>query len=265
MNIHDMIQKEIENGYSEGDAEAKVCQDIILKAISDSTLNRNITIKGGVVMRSLSGSIRRATQDLDIDFIRLSLKDSYIDSFISKLNVLNDITISRVWNIKELKQQDYHGKRVNIEIVDAYGTTIKSKIDLGVHNRLDIKQEEYIFDIAYDDEGASLLINSTEQMFTEKLKSLLRFGTLSTRYKDIFDLYYLIDLVNSDKLRNCFKSMIYDDSNIRENNIEDVITRISFIFNDDTFVNRIDSSDKKWIDEDINIICKKLISFIKDF
>ena len=31
-----------------------------------------------------------------------------------------------------------------------------------------IEQEEYCFDIAYDDEGASLLINSNEQMLSEK-------------------------------------------------------------------------------------------------
>ena len=39
-------------------------------ALSKGTLNRNVTIKGGVVMRSKTGNVRRATQDLDIDFIR---------------------------------------------------------------------------------------------------------------------------------------------------------------------------------------------------
>ena len=34
-------------------------------------------------------------------------------------------------------------------------------------------------------------INSKEQMFTEKLRSLLKFGPNSTRYKDIFDMVYL--------------------------------------------------------------------------
>jgi hypothetical protein len=43
--------------------------------------------------------------------------------------------------------------------------------------RKQIEQEEYCFDIAYDDEGASLLINSNEQMLSEKLWSLLKFGT----------------------------------------------------------------------------------------
>lgn len=33
-----------------------------------------------------------------------------------------------------------------------------------------LSQEEYCFDIAFDNEGASLLINSREQMFSEKLR-----------------------------------------------------------------------------------------------
>lgn len=36
----------------------------MLKAIASSRLNRNITVKGGVVMRSITGNIRRATQDI---------------------------------------------------------------------------------------------------------------------------------------------------------------------------------------------------------
>lgn len=49
--------------------------------------------------------------------------------------------------------------------------------------RKQIEKEEYCFDIAYDDEGASLLINSNEQMLSEKLRSLLNFGTFSTRLR----------------------------------------------------------------------------------
>ena len=70
MNLVDEVDKIKKDGYSEANAEAKLCQDIIIKAISKSSLNRNVTIKGGVVMRSLSKNARRATQDLDLDFIR---------------------------------------------------------------------------------------------------------------------------------------------------------------------------------------------------
>lgn len=70
INLNEMTEAEIANGYGEANAQAKVCQDIILKAIANRPLNRNITIKGGVVMRSKTNNIRRATQDLDMDFIR---------------------------------------------------------------------------------------------------------------------------------------------------------------------------------------------------
>ena len=46
-------------------------------------------------MRSKTRNIRRATQDLDIDFIRLSLSNEAIDTFISKLNCLDGITLKR--------------------------------------------------------------------------------------------------------------------------------------------------------------------------
>lgn len=58
--------------------------------------------------------------------------------------------------------------------------------------RKQIEQEEYCFDITYDDEGASLLINSNEQMLSEKLWSLLKFGTFSTRFKDIYELCFTV-------------------------------------------------------------------------
>lgn len=195
-----MIDEIEEIGYSAQDARARVCQDIVLKAISVTSLSRNVTIKGGVVMRSITGNVRRATQDMDIDFIRYSLSDESIDEFIQRINCLPDITIERIGNIAKLKQQDYHGKSVKIQISDKAGSVIESKIDLGVHKHFEIEQEEYCFDIEFDNEGASLLINSKEQMFAEKLRSLLKFGQFSTRYKDIYDMYYHCDKIESEKL-----------------------------------------------------------------
>ena len=51
--LNELISKTIEEGYDEENAEAKVCQDIILKAIANSSLKDNVTIKGGIVMRSI--------------------------------------------------------------------------------------------------------------------------------------------------------------------------------------------------------------------
>lgn len=86
MNINTIFNNYLKDGYSNLSAISKTCQDIILNQISNSNLNKNITIKGGVVMMAISKDIRRTTQDLDIDFIRYSLDDKAIEIFISKLN-----------------------------------------------------------------------------------------------------------------------------------------------------------------------------------
>ena len=263
IDIDLMIKKEIENGYGDANAQAKVCQDLILKAIATSSLNRNVTIKGGVVMRGKTGNVRRATQDLDLDFIRYSLSDASIYAFISKLNCLDGLTFKRIGEIKELKQQDYHGKRVYVQITDSKGFTIENKMDLGVHNKLDIEQEEFCFDIAYDDEGASLLVNSNEQMIAEKLKSLLKFGTLSSRYKDVFDIYYLSQHVNKDVMRMCFKTYIFNDPKMRENDLNGVLRRLSLIFKDKLYVSHLNSTDINWLEEDIDVVIAGIIAFIK--
>ena len=48
IDLEKMVFRYAKNGYSELLAEARVCQDIVLKAIAESSMNRNVTIKGGV-------------------------------------------------------------------------------------------------------------------------------------------------------------------------------------------------------------------------
>ena len=264
-NLQEMMEVVRKLGYmGDADIRARVCQDLVLEAISKSTLSRNVTIKGGVVMRSVTGNIRRATQDMDIDFIRYSLADDSIDRFVDTLNCIDGISFKRVGDIEELSQQDYSGKRVYIEISDIHGNSIESKIDLGVHNHLDISQEEYCFDIAFSDEGASLLINSKEQMFSEKLRSLLKFGTFSTRYKDVYDMYYHSGNMDKDLLMQCFHTYIFDDPGMRENSIDDIVYRISTVFSDRRYVSRLDTSDKRWLDDDIGIVTWTILDFLKN-
>ena len=263
LTIKDMIKQANADGYVDDNAEAKVCQDVVLKAISESSLSRNVTIKGGVVMRSITNDARRATQDMDIDFIRYSLSDDSIRLFIKKIDCLDGIHISQTGDITELKQQDYHGKRVYVIISDDAGDSIESKIDLGVHKNLDIEQEEYCFDIACYDGSATLLINSKEQMFTEKLRSLLKFGLNSTRYKDVFDMYYLSDKVDTRKLSRYLDAFVISDPGMKENDMHAVVRRITRTFSSERYLDRLVSSKKNWIGEDISAVTERLIEFLK--
>ena len=264
MNLNDLIKSNIAAGLSRPLAEARVCQDVILSAIASGPLNRNVAIKGGVVMRSISRNLRRSTRDLDFDFIRYSLDDSAIESFIRKLNCIEGIEISIISGIEELKHQDYHGKRVHISVSDEEGTVIKSKLDIGVHKHLEIEQEDYCFDLCLNDGGASLLINSKEQIFIEKLRSLLVFGPNSNRYKDVYDLYYLKEYTDIVKLNRIAGSLIFDDVLMRENTWEDVLRRISATFSDRTYVRHLSESRQRWIDEDLSEILNSLLVFFSE-
>ena len=73
MDLKKLVRNLVNEGYELIDAQSKVSQDIILMKINKSNFKNHITIKGGVVMHSISNSIRRATRDLDMDFIKYSL------------------------------------------------------------------------------------------------------------------------------------------------------------------------------------------------
>ena len=248
-NLDEMTAAVIREGYNQANAAARVCQDIILKAISESRFSDHITVKGGVVMRSITGDARRATQDMDLDFIRYSLEEDSIRRFIDRLNCLDGISIRVSAPIEELSQQEYHGKRVFVLIEDDTGHSLRSKIDLGVHKQVQIEQDEYCFDVCMDNEGASLLINSREQIFTEKLRSLLKFGPLSTRYKDIFDMCYLSAQVQQDRLMRCFDTYIFEDPGMLELNISDIRNRVRRTFENRTYRQRLERSrSSNWMD-----------------
>ena len=112
----------------------------------------------------------------------ISLKD-----FIKILNNLDDsIDISIIGKIKQLHHQDYDRKRVNVIVSDSYNNTMTTKLDIGVHKNFDIMQDEYCFDLHAIDSTATLFINSVEQIFLEKLKSLLKFN-----HKLLFFVFFI--------------------------------------------------------------------------
>ena len=237
MNLQEMIQKYIKNGYSDEFASSKVSQDLILTAIANSKYIQNITIKGGVVMHNLSNDKRRATRDLDLDFIKYSLDNNSIINFISELN--NSIN------------------SINFEIMDEI-------VSLHHHKLIELEQEQYMFDFSIINLGANLLINSPEQIFTEKMKSLLKFNIRSTRYKDIFDFYYLIDnkLLNKEKLEKCFKILIYDDKSINVNNVKDLINQFEKITSSRLYKINLNNPKYNWLDKNIDDVIGKIKNYL---
>ncbi len=264
MDIYEAVNKYILAGYSEDDAIPKVAQDIVLLKIGNSKYNKNITVKGGVVMHNISKDMRRATRDMDIDFIKYSLEDKSIRDFIKELNNTDDdIKIKITGKIEPLHHQDYDGKRVYIQLTDSHHYSISSKLDIGVHKYFDMEQDEYYFDFNIINKSASLLINSKEQIIVEKLKSLLKFGIISTRFKDIFDFYYLInnENLNKDKLIKYIDILIFQDENMRENELKDIHIRLTNILNNNRFQSRINTANNNWLEISVSNVIDNVLNY----
>lgn len=267
MNLDDIRSGYTSEGYNILDASSRTCQDILLFKISKSTLSKHVTVKGGVIIQHISKDMRRATRDFDLDFIRYSLDDDAIRAFIEALNEVNDgVTINISAPIEELSHQKYHGKRVIIELNDRYNNTIGTKLDIGVHSRMDIDQEEYCFELDSIGENVLLLMNTREQMFAEKLTSLLKLGRFSTRYKDIFDFYYFItsDRLDKGRLVRYLSEYILNTEDMRETSVSDVHKRLLSIFRNRAYLRKADTARDNWLGVPISEVTVRILEFINE-
>ena len=137
---------------------------------------------------------------------------------------------------------------IHLSLTDETGLSIETKIDFGVHTRLDVEQLERAFKVVVDDSRVSLLVNPNEQILVEKLKSLLRFGSATTRFKDIFDIYYLSRHVRRSDVKKLIKAYIFDDAKMRENCMPDILRSIGRIFGNKKFMRNLARPVNAWLD-----------------
>ena len=61
---------------------------------------------------------------------------------------------------------------------------------------------------------------------------------------------------------NCFQVLIFGDSEMRENNMRDIVRRVEKVFRDTGYKERVDSSDKRWLDNDINEVFDGILTYL---
>ena len=124
---------------------------------------------------------------------------------------------------------------------------LRTKIDIGVHMHEEMVQLEYSFEVVSAEENAELQVNSNEQIFVEKLLSLLRHGIVSRRPKDVFDMYYLSSRLNRDVLRTYMASFIYANNRCKERSKEEVIDSLQRTFSSKRYLSKLGSARVNWI------------------
>lgn len=176
--------------------------------------------------------------------------------------VAQDIVLLKIGNSKYSKNITVKGGVVMHNISKDMRRATRD-MDIGVHKYFDMEQDEYYFDFNIIDESVSLLINSKEQIIVEKLKSLLKFGITSTRFKDIFDFYYLINNENldKDKLIKFIDILIFQDETMRENELKDIHIRLTNILNNNRFQSIINTANNNWLEISIKDVIDNVLEY----
>lgn len=206
MKIKDYVMKYYKEGNTINESRNLAAEEIVLTKISTSKYKNQITLKGGILMFNLSKNQRRVTNDIDVDLIQFPISEKSIIQLFNELNKPNDnIKIYISGKLKELHHQNYHGVRVHSIIRDKTNNFLNIKFDIGINKHTRIDQDTFIFSFIGRREKILLLGNSTEQIFVEKTIAITKFGTATTRYKDIYDIYYLIiHGLNNKKLSSIY-------------------------------------------------------------
>ena len=162
-----------------------------------------------------------------------------------------------------MKHQDYSGKRIHVVISDIQGNSIETKVDIGVHNLMSPDLDMVCFDIGKLDDAITFLADSSEQVVAEKLRSLLRIGAASTRYKDVFDIYYLLRIkgVRDQELDSAIHALVFDDTQMRENDYGDIAKRLSRVFADRRFNRELVRAKNNWLEISPSKVTAAIITY----
>ena len=251
-------------GYRLPAAQMKVAHDVILLAMHRCGFKKNSTVKGGVVMSHITGDIRRSTMDMDIAFVRRSISDASVASFVKRINCIKGVRIAQFGTIEELKHEDYRGKRVCLDVSDgSLAKPLRTKVDIGVHAHKEIAQVEYLFELSNDSAPAELNANSGEQIFAEKLLSLLRYGPVSRRPKDAFDMYYLRGRLDVTTFVRYVDILIYRNPRCEAKNKSDVIDSLERTFASRQYLRRLHDAKANWLQVEPERVMAAIIRFLR--
>ena len=96
------------------------------------------------------------------------------------------------------------------------------------------------------------------------MKSLLKFGITSTRYKDIFDIYYLINKSDFDKYRflTYLDKLIFKNELIEENDIAELQNSLKFTLSNKRFKSMVNTTKNNWLELSIDDTINSILDFI---
>lgn len=178
------------------------CQEEFLRRLSKSKYVDHLVLKGGMFIYTLSHFASRSTAD--IDFL-LQQEHGSIEN-IQRM-VAEIISVDSENNFVQLTSQGYEAispqrkyKGVSFQLVGQIkNTKTPFNVDIGVGDVIVPNPERLTVPVQLEDfKPATVLAYSLESTVAEKFEALIQRQLLTSRMKDIYDIYYLSNQFDFD-------------------------------------------------------------------
>jgi len=171
----------------------------LLERISISKYKDNFILKGGMLISAMLGIDSRTTMDMDTTIKGLPLTKDNITNIMDEIcNIEIDDNVTLKINKVELirEDDDYDGYRITFEAKYNNEMPVIMKIDITTGDKITYKEIEYSFTLMLEDRKIQIWSYNVETIIAEKFEAIVKRGVLSTRIRDYYDVYMLINTQN---------------------------------------------------------------------
>lgn len=183
----------------------------LLERISISKYKDNFILKGGMLISAMLGIDSRTTMDMDTTIKGFSLTKDNITNIMNEIcNIEIDdnvtLKINKVESIRD--EDDYGGYRITFEAKYNNEMPVIMKIDVTTGDKITYKEIEYSFTLMLEDRKIQIWSYNVETIIAEKFEAIIKRGVLSTRIRDYYDVYMLINTQNKGIDKRTLKDAI---------------------------------------------------------
>ena len=175
----------------------------VLMRLEKSEYKDNIILKGGVLLSSIIGNDLRTTKDIDATLKGLPLTIEMVEEIFKEILSIDikDNVYFELVSIKDIRITDEYGVfRLNIK-----GTFYKIRtnffIEITTGDIITPREIKYKYSSIFEDKKINIMAYTIETIIAEKFESIISKNITTTRAKDFYDLYMLIDN-HKDEINN---------------------------------------------------------------
>ena len=172
----------------------------VLTRLEKSNYKDNIILKGGVLLSSIIGENLRTTKDIDATLKSLPLNIDTIRNILEEILSIDidDNVNFEIVSIKDIRSEDeYGGFKINVKgTFDKIRTNFFIEITTG--DIITPREIKYKYNSIFEDKKINIMAYTIETIIAEKFESIISKNITTTRAKDFYDLYMLINKQKKD-------------------------------------------------------------------